>query len=69
MTLTEHCVQVHIHQVIEVLHVHTGYGIASAVGVCECVKECLQGSLEEVYEGLLRFKLSTPTEYTTGIQM
>jgi hypothetical protein len=49
----EDSVQVHVHQVAEVLQVLAGHGVAGLVRVGHGVQEGLQGPLEQVHEGLL----------------
>ena len=49
----EHRVQVHVHQVVQVLFVGGGNGVDGLVGVGHGVEERLHGALDQVHERLL----------------
>ena len=59
----EHRVQVHVHQVVQVLLVGGGNGVDGLVGVGHGVEERLHGALDQVDKRLLDGKLGRPAQY------
>ncbi len=56
-------VQVDIDEVVEVLEVLAGHGVAGLVRVGEGIEKGLEGSLEELHEGLLHGVFPRPAQY------
>ena len=59
----EHRVQVHVHQVVQILLVGGGNGVDGFVGVGHSVEERLHGALDQVDEWLLDGKLGRSTQH------
>ena len=59
----EHCVQVHVHQVVQILLVGGGNGVDGLVGVGHGVEERLHGALDQVDKRLLGGKLGRPAQH------
>ena len=59
----EHRVQVHVHQVVQVLLVGGGNGVDGLVGVGHGVEERLHGALDQIDERLLDGKLGRPAQH------
>ena len=59
----EHRVQVHVHQVVQVLLVGGGDGVDGLVGVCHGVEERLHGALDQVDKRLLDGKLGRSAQH------
>ena len=59
----EHRVQVHVHQVVQVLLVGGGNGVDGLVGVGHGVEERLHGALDQVDKRLLDGKLGRPAQH------
>ena len=59
----EHRVQVHVHQVIQILFVGGGDGVDGLVGVGHGVEERLHGALDQVDKRLLDGKLGRPAQH------
>ena len=59
----EHRVQVHVHQVVQILLVGGGNGVDGLVGVGHGVEECLHGALDQVDERLLDGELGRPAQH------
>ena len=58
-----HRVQVHVHQVVQVLFVGGGNGVDGLVGVGHGVEERLHGALDQVHERLLDGKLGRSAQH------
>ena len=59
----EHRVQVHVHQVVQILLVGGGNGVDSLVGVGHGVEERLHGALDQVDKRLLDGKLGRSAQH------
>ena len=59
----EHRVQVHVHQVVQILLVGGGNGVDGLVGVGHGVEERLHGALDQVHERLLDGKLGRSAQH------
>ena len=59
----EHRVQVHVHQVVQILLVGGGSGVDGFVGVGHGVKERLHGALDQVHERLLDGELGRSAQH------
>ena len=59
----EHRVQVHVHQVVQILLVGGGNGVDGLVGVGHGVEERLHGALDQVDKRLLDGKLGRPAQH------
>ena len=59
----EHRVQVHVHQVVQILLVGGGNGVDGFVGVGHGVEERLHGALNQVDKRLLDGKLGRPAQH------
>ena len=59
----EHRVQVHVHQVVQILLVGGGNGVDGFVGVGHGVEERLHGALDQVHERLLDGELSRSAQH------
>ena len=59
----EHCVQVHVHQVVQILLVGGGNGVDGLVGVGHGVEERLHGALDQVHERFLDGELGRSAQH------
>ena len=59
----EHRVQVHVHQVVQILLVGGGNGVDGLVGVGHGVEERLHGAFDQVHERLLDGKLGRSAQH------
>ena len=59
----EHRVQVHVHQVVQILLVGGGNGVDGLIGVGHGVEERLHGALDQIDERLLDGELGRPAQH------
>ena len=59
----EHGVQIHVHQILEVLVVAAGHRVDSLIRIGNGVQKRIQGALHQFHKGFLQPVLAAATEY------